>query len=169
MTDKTITNYLTLRMDIDNAAKKLKQMHTANMVCKKGCDSCCESLTIFPIEFFTIQNETKKAILPSKKIAHKFTKVCRFLVKGECSIYESRPIICRTQGLPLLYESMNGEGFELSVCNLNFKGADVSKFTNKNALYMAPFNSRLYLLNKEFIKKSHTHKKPTKRIKLNML
>lgn len=38
---------------------------------------------------------------------------------GECQIYESRPLVCRTFGLPL----RNGEEFMSEVCELNFTAA----------------------------------------------
>jgi hypothetical protein len=69
--------------------------------------------------------------------------------------------------LPLLYENFEGTGFELSVCKLNFKGIDVTKFNKETALFMAPFNSRLFLLNSDFIKNTEKKYKPTQRLSLN--
>ncbi len=170
MKEQLLNKYFELRADIDKAAQKFETMHKSQLKCKKGCDSCCESLTIFPIEYTAIQKELgNEFVLPPKRIFNKIGKKCRFLVNGACSIYNSRPIICRTQGLPLLYESLNGQGFELSVCKLNFVGIDVTKFNMENALFMPPFNSRLFLLNKDFIEKPDVKSKPTQRYKLNAL
>jgi Fe-S-cluster containining protein len=44
---------------------------------------------------------------------------CPLLVDDVCSIYESRPLICRTQGLPLLIEADDGRP-EIDYCPLNF-------------------------------------------------
>ena len=171
MNSKLLEKYYQLRSDIDKVSISLEKQHVSNMKCEKGCDSCCESLTIFPIEYDAIIKELGNSIsLPKKKFLNSYTKSCRFLVKGACSIYKSRPIICRTQGLPLLYENINGNDFELSVCKLNFVGADISKFNMENALYMPPFNSRLFLLNKDYIEQNLKYDtNPTKRIKLNNL
>lgn len=164
-----IDKYIALRNSIDIESKKLEQIHESQMICSKGCDSCCESLTIFPIEYYTIKEEIKKLNnLPKNKLWNGITKSCRFLVNGECSIYQSRPIICRTQGLPILYKSMKDEGFELSVCKLNFTNSEVSSFNMDNSLYMSPLNSQLFILNKNFIEKELQEKyKPTDRISLN--
>lgn len=170
MNTEKISEYYKLRNDIDAEISGFEKMHAAQLKCKKGCDSCCESLTIFPLEFMAIKKELGDSVeLPKKLLFNKFTKSCRFLVNGECQIYNSRPIICRTQGMPLLYENRNGSGFELSVCHLNFVGVNVSTFNMENALYMAPFNSRLYLLNSEFVNSEKNVNKPHKRIKLNTL
>jgi hypothetical protein len=168
MNEQLLNKYFELRNDIDKDVAAFETMHKLQLKCKKGCDSCCESLTLFPIEYFAIQNELgTNANLPSKKWLSGVTKSCRFLIKGECSIYNSRPIICRTQGLPLLYENFEGTGFELSVCKLNFKGVDVTKFNKETALFMSPFNSRLFLLNSQFIKNTKEKYKPTQRLSLN--
>jgi len=170
MNEQLLNKYFELRNDIDKAASKFEAMHKPQLKCKKGCDSCCESLTIFPIEYDAIQKELGNAAeLPKKKLFSKLTKSCRFLVRGECFIYKSRPIICRTQGLPLLYENMEGSSFELSVCKLNFVGVDVTKFNMENALFMAPFNSRLFLLNRDYIKTIKFDFKATQRLTLNKL
>ena len=171
MNSTLLEKYYQLRSDIDKVLIRLEMQHKSSMKCEKGCDSCCESLTIFPIEFDAIKKELgNSVVLPKKKFLNNYTKSCRFLVKGICSIYESRPIICRTQGLPLLYESIKGNDFELSVCKLNFVGADISKFNMENSLFMPPFNSRLFLLNKEYIEQDLKYSsKSTKRIKLNTL
>jgi len=161
--------YYLLRDDIDFESQKLSILHQKQIVCKKGCDSCCENISIFPVEFYAIRNELKnRKDLPEKKFWYKFTDRCKFLKNGECIIYKSRPLICRTQGLPLLYENNNGTDFELSVCKLNFKTFDFSKFNIDNSLYMSPYNSKLFLLNKEFIEKEFNNKY-TDRININKL
>ena len=44
---------------------------------------------------------------------------CPFLLDDCCSIYGSRPVICRTQGLPLLLQADDGV-MEVDFCPLNF-------------------------------------------------
>jgi hypothetical protein len=154
-----LSAYKELMDEVDESSLKLQVMHQKHLTCKKGCDSCCESLRLFPIELAFINDALKNegAILPKKRW-NKYTKACRFLVNGACSIYEHRPLICRTQGLPLLYEQADGSAFELSVCTLNFKGVDVSKFNTENALFMSPINSKLFLLNQQFVESLKTKK-----------
>jgi hypothetical protein len=55
---------------------------------------------------------------------------CVFLKDHGCAIYENRPIICRTHGLPLLY--MNDESWELSTCELNFTNFNDDDFSDEN-------------------------------------
>lgn len=162
-------DYFGLRTDLDKQIQTLEKEHNNSMQCKLGCDSCCESIRIFPLEFDAIRYEISNKQLPPYKFKHAFSKSCRFLKNGQCQIYESRPIICRTQGLPLLYENREGAGYELSVCKLNFVGVNVSTFTTSNALFMPPVNSRLFLANQKYIETLNKNLKVTTRIKLNKL
>lgn len=156
MEDKSgVEAYLKLRETIDAKCEQLNNQHVKELSCKKGCDSCCESINVFPIEFEAIKTEMASTLrLIKNRPFNRFRKSCVFLVEGACSIYQSRPIICRTQGLPLLYQNAEGTAYELSVCHLNFKGINPGKFNMDNALYMPEYNSRLYLLNKDFVSKT---------------
>lgn len=66
--------------------------------CKKGCSYCCSYyITISAIEIDFIEKNNKK--LRRKKQFNTDNKgvgiPCLFLVNGVCSIYESRPYVCR--------------------------------------------------------------------------
>jgi hypothetical protein len=52
--------------------------------------------------------------------------------------------------LPLLYANDDGE-WELSACELNFTDYDFEDFTPENTLLQDRYNSKLFLLNREFI------------------
>ena len=66
-----------------------------------------------------------------------------------CSIYESRPLICRTQGLPLLIESEDGEQ-EVDFCPLNFtEPGAIDDLDEDHLVPLDALNLRLALLNLE--------------------
>jgi hypothetical protein len=74
---------------------------------------------------------------------------CPLLVDDRCSIYESRPLICRTQGLPLLMEAEDG-GLEVDFCPLNFAGVGaVDDLDEEHLVPLDALNLRLALLNLE--------------------
>ncbi|MGD9994761.1 MAG: YkgJ family cysteine cluster protein [Salinivirgaceae bacterium] len=171
MDTKLIEAYFELRKEIDAASERLEKQHKNQMACKKGCSMCCESLRLFPLELAAISRELGETMqsLPGKKFRLN-PKACRFLVNDACTIYASRPIICRTQGLALLYENKQGTGFEFSTCRLNFKEVAIESFNQDNALFMSPFNSRLFLLNQQFVKQLNKTKVTAfSRYKLNNL
>lgn len=147
---KHLEQYFLLQKKIDFYSEKLSKEHKNQMQCKKGCDMCCMDYSIFPVEFYSILYDFRtKNIIPKISVEQK-ENVCIFLKEGVCSIYQQRPIICRTHGLPLLFMNDNSE-WELSACELNFTEFDFGEFSLDNTFPQDKFNSKLFLLNKKFI------------------
>lgn len=100
------------------------------MKCKEGCSKCCfTDISIFKVESerikdwfnsqdIEVQNELK--VLWATKNE---SGACTFLYGDRCTIYEARPVICRTQGAPLFLASENA----LDYCPLNFESGDPPK------------------------------------------
>ena len=147
---KTIAPYYKLRKDVDLLCDTLEKEHVKHLNCKKGCDLCCMAISVFPVEFYAIKAEIKdglRSALPGPQDEVQ----CRFLVDHCCTIYNSRPVICRTHGLPLLYMSIESDEFELSRCELNFIEYELENFTEENTYPMDLINSKLYQINKKFV------------------
>jgi len=75
------------------------------------------------IDWFSSLHESTKVDLQNIWKGAVEKGACTFLYEGQCSIYEARPLICRTQGLPLFVASEN----VLDYCPLNFKDGDPEK------------------------------------------
>jgi len=144
--------YKELLKEIDQHASFLEDMHHKHIKCRNGCDLCCIDFSVFPVEFYFILNELKKINFKPEPDVDTKNEICVFLKNSSCTIYEQRPIMCRTHGLPLLYTNDEGE-YELSACELNFTEFDFDDFTVVNTLPQDKFNSKLFLLNREFIAK----------------
>ena len=78
--------------------------------CKAGCSSCCEKgdYPISDIEleylihgFVSLEQDIKRQVQENFKNIQK-GGCCPFLVNNLCSVYQYRPIICRTHGLAYL-------------------------------------------------------------------
>jgi len=130
---------------------KLEKQHKNHLACKMGCDLCCMDYSIFPVEFYSIREALlEDDILKNWPFVNDKSS-CVFLNDHKCAIYAERPVICRTHGLPLLYMNNNSE-WELSACELNFTEFYLDKFTNENTFPQDKYNSRMFLINREFIK-----------------
>lgn len=142
--------YKEIRNAIDKQVATLEKIHHKQLMCRKGCDLCCTDYSIFPVEFYAIQ----KALQNEKKAADKIDTIpaesCAFLINHTCAIYNERPVICRTHGLPLLFANDDGE-FELSACELNFTSFDFDEFSMDNTFHQDKYNSMLFMLNREFL------------------
>ena len=142
--------YYKLRTEIDSFCESLEKVHSKHLNCKKGCDLCCMAISVFPVEFYAIQAELDLESLSGLPVP-KDEDQCRFLVDHSCTIYDSRPVICRTHGLPLLYMGMDSDEYELSLCELNFTEYDFEDFDEENTYPMDRINSQLYQINKQFV------------------
>lgn len=142
--------YYQLRKEIDVLCESLEKVHHQHLNCKKGCDLCCMAISVFPVEFYAIKAELDLKSISGLPVPQNDVD-CRYLVDHSCAIYPSRPVICRTHGLPLLYMSLDGDEYELSCCELNFTDFDMDDFDEDNTYPMDRINSQLYLINKNFV------------------
>ena len=144
-----IENYENLIAEIDELYNNLATVHQQNMKCKKGCDQCCMDLFVFPVEFYATKAKIEKPGTNLPKETDTKNSACAFLVDHTCAIYEARPLICRTHGLPLLY--MHKDDWHLNHCPLNFDMVDDDYFTYDNTYPQDKYNRKLFMINKEFI------------------
>jgi Fe-S-cluster containining protein len=138
-----------LLREIEKSSTQLHKQHIDQTVCKKGCDKCCMNFNLLPVEFYSILSSIKGKPIKIELTGN--TDSCPFLSDHTCQIYQFRPSICRSHGLPILNMDEEGENWELSYCPLNFTQSDEDYFTHENCFQQDLFNSKLYLLNQEFI------------------
>lgn len=149
MSKEHFHNYLALRDTIDEQCSRLWEIHSSHMECKAGCSSCCQAFRLLPIEYHYIKKKLEgKSIAINNQASE---KECSFLVHNKCTIYEHRPIICRTHGYPLSRLNEEVEAYEISFCPLNFKEFNFEDFNVENLYPEDQYNSKLFMLNKKFI------------------
>jgi uncharacterized protein len=148
---ENLLDYYAIRNATDKRVNVLTTMHLPHLSCRKGCDKCCYSFRVFPIEFFAIAKELGIDAEPNADLPIGDEERCAFLSNGACTIYASRPIICRTHGLPLLNMDEEGENYELSFCELNFTDADEDEFYEENVFVQDKTNAQLFEANKVFL------------------
>lgn len=137
--------------EVDIETAKLAEIYKDRLQCKKGCADCCiDDLTIFRIEAENIRHsfpellENETAASPGQ---------CAFLNEtGACRIYDQRPYVCRTQGLPLRWFST--EDFPplefRDICPLNESGQEITDISDDKCWTIGPFESRLADLQKKY-------------------
>ncbi|MEL6348945.1 MAG: YkgJ family cysteine cluster protein [Myxococcota bacterium] len=135
---------------VDDAAATLTAHHHARMQCRRGCASCCvDDITVTIVEAALIQRR-HEALLQAE--APHPAGACAFLDdSGGCRIYDQRPYVCRTQGLPLrwieqaLAEDGEHEVFEYrDICPLNDPGGPPLETLDASAFWtLGPVEARL--------------------------
>ncbi|MEZ4333097.1 MAG: YkgJ family cysteine cluster protein [Myxococcota bacterium] len=122
--DRALVELAALRDEVDREARALAARHAGRLQCRRGCHACClDGLTVSRIEAERIRRA--HGALLDHAAPHPVGG-CAFLDDaGGCRIYADRPLVCRTQGLPLRVVFEN-EAEELEerrdVCPLNRPG-----------------------------------------------
>ncbi|MFH1021584.1 MAG: YkgJ family cysteine cluster protein, partial [Pseudomonadota bacterium] len=158
--------YHQLLTALDAEIARVAQLHAAAISCGPGCSSCCRPFSVLPIEAACLR-EAIASLDPANRERIDRTLAedddrCPLLIDDLCAIYAARPVICRTQGLPLAYVDAEREAIEVSACPLNFSG-DYA-FAPEGLLFMDGFNARLSDLNLAWCRTQGLN--PDKRISL---
>jgi len=134
-----------LYREIDRLTQYLCQIHSARLQCRRGCCGCCvDGITVYEIEAQNIRQNY--ADLLERGAPHR-EGACAFLdEQGGCRIYEHRPYVCRTQGLPLRWieEISDGNVVEFrDICPLNEEGEPIESLAEAQCWTIGPFEERL--------------------------
>ena len=112
---------LQIHESLDRDTRELSARQQPALNCRRGCADCCvDDLTIFEVEAQAIRE--RYGDLLRDGAPHPAGR-CAFLDGDDgCRVYDARPYVCRTQGLPLrwLTENEAGERVEYrDICPLN--------------------------------------------------
>lgn len=149
-----IEEYFGLRKRIDTQIHTIRAVYEKDIACSAGCSSCCTNLTVFPIEFYAILEDLKNNGVAPGNISFDESAQCGFLDKKHlCRIYASRPIICRTHGLPILFlnDSPDNPEWEVSFCERNFQADSQLEFGEEFLVDIEEINLELDRVNRAFI------------------
>lgn len=149
---ENLANYLSLLSRVDQLCGKITEQFPGQIACRAGCSGCCRQLSLFPVETANLVVAVKnlpdeiKAIL-SGRIQWAENGSCPLLLNDCCTIYHSRPVICRTHGLPLVTETDGGR--VVDCCPENFRA--VESLPGSAVINLETLNSALVAINALFI------------------
>jgi hypothetical protein len=155
--------YRTLLAEVDQIATRLSTYYAPHLACRPGCSSCCqENLTVFEVEAARVSEAIcaldaemcerirQQAVETRKHEGRGGSAACPLLVDDRCSIYESRPVICRTQGLPLLHTAEDNKP-EVDFCPFNFTAPGATNDLDEEHLVpLDLLNQKLVLANMDY-------------------
>jgi hypothetical protein len=141
-----------LHRDVDEQATALAGRHRERLECRLGCTDCCsDGIRVFDIEAERIRRSAAEILRHGEPHP---AGACAFLDgEGACRIYEDRPYVCRTQGLPLRWtEPAPGEaGVEMrDICPLNAGGEPVETLAAEDCWSLGPVEAGLATLQEQW-------------------
>jgi Fe-S-cluster containining protein len=170
--------YRQLIEGVDDLTSQLNERYKSHLQCGAGCSGCCQHhLSVFAVEAAVLTEAI--AALPeatqtrirqqaediNKREAKGEAVACPLLVDNLCSVYEARPLICRTQGLPLLYEADDGAQ-EIDFCPLNFESdAAIAELQDEQLVPLDLLNLKLAMANVKYCQ-ANGNDEPHLRIKI---
>lgn len=144
--------YKQLRSKVDAAFEKLFQKHRSQINCTEGCHQCCAPrLTVSRVEADMISaylQDHPEVVESLREIKaqnpHRGERCAMLNSEGMCSIYEVRPLICRSHGAPVLVQiDEKREGIDS--CPLNFTEG-MSSLEAGDWIHLETLNTMLVLI-----------------------
>lgn len=137
---------ISLHGEIDRATEPLVARHAARLQCRRGCADCCvDGLTVFEVEAARIRRAFGELLADGEPHA---PGACAFLdANGACRIYEARPYVCRTQGLPLRWIEFDPPVEYRDICPLNESAEEpIEALPAADCWELGPYEGRLAAL-----------------------
>jgi len=151
--EEALAELALFRAEVDARTARLAAQHAQRLSCKRGCSGCCiDDISVFEVEAEAIRRAHGELL---KRGAPHPAGACAFLdAEGACRIYEERPYVCRTHGLPLSWieeRAAPAEPVELrDVCPLNERGAPLGELAPDELWRIGPFEERLGAIQEQF-------------------
>jgi Fe-S-cluster containining protein len=151
-----LENYRALLARVDEMCGQTAKRFDSRISCRPGCDACCRHLSVFAVEAAALHRalcllpEQSAVFIRQAASVSPPDAPCPLLHGGLCLLYQARPIICRTHGLPLLVNRDGASGIDF--CPENFHG--VPSIPGSAVIDLDRLNSTLAAINALFLRSS---------------
>lgn len=127
----TDVHLVRLRARVDQHFAQAVARTPEQFACRPGCESCChQRFSVFEVEAAPIREALAQLARTDGEARRRVRargqdsglRACALLLDGRCSVYEQRPLICRSHGLPIGVRESDepGSPLRLDHCPLNF-------------------------------------------------
>lgn len=133
---------------IDQSVRQREEINRSHLQCKAGCAACCvDEVTVFEVEAHYITHSAAEILrtatpAPAGTCAFQDESCC-------CRIYQWRPYVCRTQGLPLQWSEVTESGASVvwrDICPINESSTPLETLPDESFWTIGPIEEALALL-----------------------
>jgi Fe-S-cluster containining protein len=128
----TDVHLVRLRTRVDEHFTQAVARTPEQFACRPGCETCChQRFSVFEVEARPIREALAQLARTDPEARQRVRErgqnsalgACALLLDGRCSVYEQRPLICRSHGLPIGVRESDepGSPLRLDCCPLNFR------------------------------------------------
>ena len=103
-----MSRHAELTAKVDAFFEKVAIRHGSDMQCTTGCSDCCHTrLTVTSVEARAIRElvaswpDDRRRTLAAQWAASPADRCAALDATGRCTIYDARPIVCRSHGAPI--------------------------------------------------------------------
>lgn len=121
-----LSRYRALVEKADAFFERALARHPSEIRCGAGCDACCRTqLSVTPVEAAWLEahlatlDPVTRARLAARAAEPDPLRCAALEADGRCAVYEGRPLVCRTHGLPVKLRTPRGLAV-IQSCHLNF-------------------------------------------------
>ena len=148
-----LDNYKQLISRVDALCGEIAAVLGEQITCTAGCSTCCSSITVFPVEAAYMRQILEN--LPGQQAEeirrhvseHAAGERCPLLLHHRCLLYEARPLICRTHGLPIVYTADGRRNSDCCPLNLT----DMESVSGSHVVDIDKLNTLLVAVNSIFL------------------
>lgn len=141
--------------NVEQFQQKVAPKFEGKLVCRAGCDSCCrQDLSVFGVEAAVIEAHLPTLPVETQnrvRLRALRGESCAFLLDGMCAIYEVRPAICRTHGLPVWIEG------RVDCCPMNFADGSLEQVARVDLLDVEKLNTVLAAVEMADVRATNRH------------
>lgn len=134
----TDVHLVRLRARVDEHFTQAVARTPEQFACRPGCESCCHHrFSVFEVEAAPIRDALAQLARTDPEARRRVRErgqdseleACALLIDGRCSVYEQRPLICRSHGLPIGVRESDepGSALRLDHCPLNFLNHEIPR------------------------------------------
>lgn len=134
--------------------------HGARMSCARGCHACCQpGLTVGPAEAALIRTaledpqRRQRVLEVARQNPWNGTRCALLDADGACTIYDARPLVCRSHGVP--QQVQDGDARRLDVCELNFTDVALETLEARDVLDLDTLHTVLAVVHARFDPDGH--------------
>lgn len=154
-----------LGQKVEAHVENVSARHPTRMHCGRGCHACCQpGLTVGPAEAARLRAHLSDPAVAGRVRAlaesdpWRGTRCALLDADGACSVYEARPLVCRSHGVP---QQVREEGeTRRDACELNFTDVGLSTLDSRDVLDLDVVHTVLAVIHARFDAEGHDVRTP---------